>query len=373
MATLYRGVDLNGRALEVEVCSGKISAVSPIEKTPGLPWILPPLVDIQQNGALTHAYNNTVDESVPELQRIAEHLKKNCVGRVLATFTTTDYPRLERAAGALSRIFDQDKDLDTLFCGIFHEGCFISPDKGWRGGHAPEFIIRPDYDRFARLNECSGNRVKVVNVAPEVEGGLEFVAKAASAGIKVALGHCHPDAETIHKAVDAGASIVTHFANGSAPEIHRFNNPFWGFLDDDGLSLGLVGDGFHLMPEVVRTAVKCKPRGQCFMVSDANIYSGCKPGLYHRIGGLDCVIEPNGFIHVAGQEILAGAYFQQNRCVEFLVEKCGFEFIESWKMCSVYPAKIAGITLPELKVGEEATFVVYPENGQPQLIFRGEK
>ena len=108
------------------------------------------------------------------------------------------------------------------------------------------------------------------------------------------------------------------------------------------------------------------------MVSDANIYSGCAPGLYHRIGGLDCVIEPNGYIHVAGQEILAGAYFQQNRCVEFLTDTCNFNFIESWKMCSVYPAQIAGIHLPELKVGEEASFVIYPDNAQPCMVFRGE-
>ena len=179
MTALYRGVDLNGQALEVEVNAGVISSVSPIGKTPGLPWILPPLVDIQHNGALTHAYNNTVDENVPELQRIAHHLKKNCVGRVLATFTTTDYPRLERAAGALGRIFDQDKDLGTLFCGIFHEGCFISPDKGWRGGHAPEFIIKPDYERFSRLNEASGNRVKVdLNLFPKL---LPTVSKSRSA------------------------------------------------------------------------------------------------------------------------------------------------------------------------------------------------
>ena len=369
---VFRGVDINGNALEVKIGAGVIKEVSPIEYSDDLPRILPVLVDTQQNGALTHAFNNTTVESVPELQRIAAHLKKNCVGRVLATFTTTDYPRLECAAAALRKIFDEDKDLNSLFPGIFHEGCFISPDKGWRGGHAPEFIIRPDYDKFCRLNELSGGMIKVVNVAPEVPGGLDFVKRAAADGIKVALGHCHPDAETIHKAVECGATIVTHFANGSAPEIHRFNNPFWGFLDDDGLALGLVGDGFHLMPEVVRTAVKCKPRGKCFMVSDANIYSGCEPGLYHRIGGLDCVIEPNGFIHVAGQEILAGAYFQQNRCVEFLTGSCGFDFIESWKMCSVYPAQIAGIHLPELKVGEEASFVICPGDAQPYMVFRGE-
>ena len=368
----YKGILLNGDAVELNIKGSVISSVRPAEKIPGMPRLLPALVDTQQNGALTYAYNNMTEESAPDLYKIAGHLKKNCVGRVLATFTTTDYPRLERAAAALGKIFDEDQTLGTLFAGIFHEGVFISPDKGWRGGHAPEFIMPPDYERFSHLNELSGGKVKVVNVAPETEGALDFIKKASACGIKVALGHCHPDADTIHRAADNGASMVTHFANGSAPEIHRFNNPFWGFLDDDRLRLGLVGDGFHLMPEVVRTAIKCKGPENCFMVSDANIYSGCAPGLYHRIGGLDCVIEPNGFIHVAGQEILAGAYFQQNRCVEFLTQKCKIDFETAWKMCSVYPAQTAGIDLPMLKAGDEATFVVYPENGDPKLIFRGE-
>ncbi|MBR7105220.1 MAG: hypothetical protein IKC65_09755 [Lentisphaeria bacterium] len=371
--TKYRGILLDGRAVELTVSGSRITGSTPIDATASLPRLLPALVDIQQNGALTFAFNNITEESAPQLHKIAAHLKKNCVGRVLATFTTTDYPRLERAAAALNKIFKADQELETLFAGIFHEGVFISPDKGWRGGHCPEFILAPDYERFSRLNELSGHRVKVVNVAPETEGGLDFVRKAASSGVRVALGHCHPDAATIHKAADCGATLITHFANGSAPEIHRFNNPFWGFLDEERLAPGLVGDGFHLPPEVVRTVIRCKGEDNCFMVSDANIYSGCAPGLYHRIGGLDCVIEENGFIHVAGQEILAGAYFQQNRSVSFLTETCGVAFASAWKMCSVIPAKLAGIELPMLNPGEEATFVVYPDQGEPQLIFRGEK
>ena len=85
MDKVFRGIDINGSALEVKVNAGVIKEVSPIEYSHDLPRILPVLVDIQQNGALTHAYNNTTEESVPELQRIAAHLKKNCVGRVLAS------------------------------------------------------------------------------------------------------------------------------------------------------------------------------------------------------------------------------------------------------------------------------------------------
>ena len=243
MTKKYQGLNLDGDAVEVTVDGGIIRDVAGISAKPGLPRLLPVLVDLQHNGALGQAYNNITADDADALRRIAGHLLRHGVGRTLATFTTTDYPRLERAAAALRDIFDSDAVLSALFPGIFHEGVFISPDPGWRGGHEPKFIREPDWESFRRLNALSGDRVRVVNVAPERPGALDFIAKAAASGIRVALGHCHPESEVTHEAVRAGASMVTHFANGAAPEIHRFHNPLWGFLDEPGLALGLVGDG----------------------------------------------------------------------------------------------------------------------------------
>lgn len=373
----YKGITLAGKAIEVSVFGTRIGTVREIPLEPGLPRLLPPLVDLQQNGALGVAFNNLGREEPGQLRRVAELLIRNGVGRVLATFTTAPYEILENAADSLRNELDADPELNALFFGIFHEGVFISPDCGWRGGHDPAYILPPDWKRFAGLNRRSGGRVRMVNIAPEVDGALEFISCAAAEGLKVTLGHCHPDTMTIEEAVRRGASMVTHFGNGSSPEIHRFKNPFWGFLSNPGLTLGLVGDGFHLPPEVVRTVLQVKGPEGCFMVSDANIYSGCKPGLYHRFGGLDCVIEPNGFIHVAGQEILAGAWFQNNRSVEFLVNQVGLDFESAWRLCSEIPARQMNISLPSLEPGDEATFVLARfENGSltvEQSVFFGKE
>ncbi len=371
ITSVYKGICIDGTTRAVTVEAGRIKSVEVIEKTGGLPRLLPVLVDLQQNGALGHAFNNIGSEAgEKELRLIASHLLKNGVGRVLATFTTAPYERLMTAAGTLQGILDRNPDLNSLFCGIFHEGVFISPEPGWRGGHDPDFIMPPDFERFQLLHERSGGRVRVVNIAPETDGTLPFIARVAEAGIKIALGHCNPGSDTVRAAIDAGASIVTHFGNGAATQIHRFNNPFWAFLDAPELSLGLVGDGFHLPPELVRIALKVKGMDNCFMVSDANIYSGCAPGHYQRIGGLDCVIEENGFIHVDGQEVLAGAWFQQNRSVEFLTERAGLDFECAWTLCSTVPARIAGIELPLLRPGDEATFVIKTDK-KITTVFQG--
>jgi N-acetylglucosamine-6-phosphate deacetylase len=354
----YKGITLDGKAMEVTVKGSKISGVREIEPEPRLSRLLPPLVDLQHNGALGIAYNNLNGEAPEQLQRVADLLIRNGVGRVLATFPTAPYEVLNTSAAALKSALDADEVLDSLFFGIFHEGVFISPADGWRGGHDPAYILAPDWDKFRILNALTGNRVKLVNVAPEEPGALDFIEKAASSGLKVALGHCCPDTEIINEAVNRGASVVTHFANGAAALIHRFKNPLWGFFDNEKLSLGLIGDGFHLPPELVRAALRIKGQDRCFMVSDANMYSGCRPGSYKRLGGIDCVIEPNGFIHhITEQDILAGAWFQNNRSVEFLVNSVGLSFTEAWKMCSVTPARLMNLRLPGLQAGDEATFV----------------
>ncbi len=373
----YRGILLDGQAVEITVTGRKISSVTPIPVAPGLPRLLPALVDLQQNGALGYAFNLLTEQNLDALRTLARHLLKNGVGRILATLTTCPYETLATASAALKTLLDANADLNSLFAGIFHEGVFISPKAGWRGGHAPEFIRPPDWDCLQRLNELSGYRIKMVNVAPEEAGGLEFISAAAKAGLIVAIGHCCPDTDTIRKAADCGATIVTHFANGAAPEIHRFKNPFWGFLDEDRLTLGLVGDGFHLLPEIVRVALKVKGPKKCFVVSDANMHSGLAPGFYQRVGGLGCIIEPNGFVHLPDAQILAGAWFQNNRGVEFLVNRVGLPFEDAWKLCSTTPARIASIDLPDLSPNSEATFVQAKFQNQKlsieKMLFLGEE
>ena len=373
----YKGIKLDGQAVAVTVHRNKIDSVREIAPEPGLPKILPSLVDLQHNGALGFAYNNINKDTPNQLKHIAHHLISNGVGRVLATFTTAPYELLNTAAKTINNILNSNSELNKLFCGIFHEGVFISPQAGWRGGHDPAYILPPDWEKIYHLNQLSGNRIKLVNIAPEEPGALGFIEKAVDLGIKVSIGHCCPSTEVINEAVRCGASMVTHFGNGASPTIHRFKNPLWGMLDNDELMLGLVGDGFHLPPEVVRTALRVKGQDRCFMVSDANLYSGCQPGLYHRLGGCDCIIEANGFIHVPEQDILAGAWFQNNRSVEFLVNCIGLSFEEAWKMCSITPARLMNIHLPILQEGEEATFVLAKFINQKliikQSVFCGEE
>ncbi|OGV50351.1 MAG: hypothetical protein A2017_15395 [Lentisphaerae bacterium GWF2_44_16] len=358
MSETYKGITADGKCISIFVNNGTIQAVEEFPRDETLPYILPPLVDLQQNGALGIYFTNFCDKNPEDIYRIFEFLVKHGVGRVQLTMTSAAIETLKESLKALDKLLAGNRDLEKMFFGIFHEGLFISPLEGWRGAHPAAFIKSPDYELFKDLDECAGGRIRTVNIAPEEPGGLPFIEKAVTDNKTVSLGHCCPDRETVREAVARGAKLITHFGNGAAPMMHRFKNPFWAFLSEAGLCPGLICDGFHLPPELVETVFKCKGRDNCFIVSDASGYSGCPSGFYNRDDERSFEIREDGFLHLAWQEILMGAWYQLDRGVEFLVKDIGMSFLDAWMQCSAVPAKIAGIKLPELKVGASADFVL---------------
>lgn len=358
---IYKGNDLNGQTLQVEVEGDRIIAVCQLPRQPELPYLLPVLVELQHNGAMGKVYD--LISGTEELSLIAETLLRHGVGRCLPTLVQKFSNEHLASLRLLESCRMGDVKLKKLFFGYFHEGIFLSPLDGWRGAHPSENLNLPDWDMFRKIDDALGGHIHTVNIAPELTGAMDFIDRAAAAGKKVALGHCCPEPEVIREAVRRGADRVTHFGNGAAPMIHRFRNPFWEFLRNDGLKLGLICDGFHLPPETAETALKIKGRKNCLPVSDASCCSGLPPGIYEN-GTV--TLEENGFLHVTGQEILAGSSVQQDSCVNFLMGKLGFSLEDAWKQCSLIPAAAAGIELPRLEVGAEASFVIV-ESGKDQV------
>lgn len=373
----YEGRQLDGSAVRVQVGGGRITAASAIADRAELPWLLPPLVDLQQNGALGVHYDHLTPETADTLETAADLLLRKGVGRVYATFNTRPYDLVCLAGQTFAGRLAQSRKLASLYFGIFHEGVFISPVDGWVGAHPKEYVRAPDWDLFRRFDEAVGGRTRVINLAPEEPGGLAFIEQAVAAGKVIALGHCCPDTATIREAVRRGASRVTHFGNGAAVQLHRHQNPFWEFLNNAGLQLGLIADGFHLPPEIIQVAFRQKGRENCYVVSDSSGKAGCPPGVYGKDGSVRMVIEANGFMHVEGQQVLAGSSCQMDTCVEVLVNRVGLTFPEAWAQCSLIPARVAGVELPRPVAGAEATFVLADWRGDrlqlQKTIFLGEE
>lgn len=356
--TVYEGRLAGSQCVAVHVDHDHISRVEQIPSDNSLPELLPILVDLQTNGALGVSFGILREDGREALHKVVCHQRRHGVGRCLATWCTHSSEIRERTARLHGQWLAEDDDLALMLTGIFHEGVFISPHDGWRGIHPRQWIRPPDWEAFRTLDDLTGNRIRMVNVAPEEAGALDFIERAVDAGKLVTLGHCCPDADTVREATARGASMVTHFGNGAAPMIHRFKNPYWSFLNDPALRLGLIGDGFHLPSDLVGAALKCKGVDNCHFVSDAAVASGLPPGRYENTEEGSLVIESNGHLHEADSELLAGAWFQLDRSVELLVAQMGMSLREAWRLCSEVPASVIGVPLPSIARGQEASFVL---------------
>jgi len=357
MSTRYRGTTLEGNSIEVEVDGERVVAVQKIATDEALPLIAPPLVDLQHNGAKHLAFNR-VHESPQTLETVAKHALRHGVGRLLATITTQAYEDSLESLKAIDRQLSADSFLARCYPGIFFEGNYMSAEYGWRGVHPEQFMRDPSWAQWEELYNASGRRIVKFNIDPSRSGALETIGAAAAEGILVSMGHCGPDPDTIKAAVEAGATLVTHLGNGAPPEIHRHRNPFWTWLADDRIRVGLIPDGYHLPGDFLRTALKVKGDG-AYLVSDSASTAGLEPGVY---GGSE--IQEGGFTHMKGnQEQLAGAWHQLDRGVERLCE-LGWTLAAAWRQASVVPAAIIGLELPRIEAGALAEFVLAHWDGK---------
>ncbi|MDB6165356.1 MAG: N-acetylglucosamine-6-phosphate deacetylase [Lacunisphaera sp.] len=364
MTRSYQGRTLAGDAVEVTVEGAVIASVLPIRSARVLPLIAPPLVDLQQNGALGHAFVD-LDQDPAGLAVVAAHVRRHGVGRMLATFTTHPLQRAQASLVEFNRQLSATPDLERLYSGIFYEGNYMSPLEGWRGMHDPTLMREPRLSEWSALQEAAGGRIRVFNIAPELPRAIETIREAVRHGLRVSMGHCCPDADTIRRAVDAGADLVTHLGNGAPAMLPRHQNPFWTWLADERVKIGLIADGFHLPADFLRAAIAAKGRDKVYLVSDASGHSGMPPGDYGQFH-----IEANGRCRLKGTELLAGAWYQADRCVEHMCE-LGWPLADAWRQQSVIPARIFGLTLPELTAGEPAEFVL--ASWQPQEGLRLEQ
>ncbi len=356
---VYHGVTVEGKGVEVSVEGEKIKKIKSIPVTNKLPLLAIPLVDCQNNGALGYGFNRC-SEHINKIKDMTNFYRSHGVNKVLLTTTTCPPEQLIKSGKALTELFENDQEANDFFPGVFHEGIFMSKQDGWRGAHSIKFVLDPDYALFKKINKAFNNRIVLVNVAPEEPGGMKFIEKAVADGIRVSIGHACPNADQVAEAVKRGATMVTHFGNGASPTIHRHRNPFWSFLAHDELELGIIADGHHLPNDLIQTAIKVKGTKKLNFVSDCAGLSGKPPGDYGNV-----VLREDGYLHMKGQEILAGAYFQLDRGVELLCEM-GWDLKDAWKQCSEIPAKNFNIKVNSIKVGQVADFVLSkysPKNG----------
>jgi len=355
---------LDEKPVKIKMADGRITEIIRTETDTKLPkvFIAPGLVDLQINGYMG------IDFTGPELNLEGIHeltraLWKEGVTTFLPTIISSDDERIKSNFSILSKAME-DPEIGKSIPGFHLEGPYISPVKGFRGAHLEKYIRPPDWKEFSEYQKAAGNGIKLVTLAPDMEGAIPFIRNAVGSGVNVSLGHHNGTAVDIEQAVEAGASLSTHLGNGCANMINRHHNPIWPQLAEDRLSISIIVDGYHLTKEEVRSFYKAKGVENTILVSDALDLAGLEPGEYIR-DGRTVLLTPN-VIKYPAENVLMGAASPIRSCIGNMMQFTACSLGEAIQMASANPAKLVGLNeIGEIQVGKRADLILFTiENGE---------
>jgi N-acetylglucosamine-6-phosphate deacetylase len=283
-----------------------------------------------------------VDFNAPDLtaDRIAQALhalRATGVTRCLPTLITSPFDGFAASARALARVND------PAVAGLHMEGPYISPEDGPRGAHARAHVIPATLEDFRRRQDAADGRIRLVTLAPEVDGALALVEHLAATGVRAAIGHTDASPRLIADAISAGATLATHLGNGCAAMLPRHPNPIWELLAADEVMASVIVDGHHLPASTVKAMIRAKGFRHTILVSDAIAAAGRPPGEY-AIGGQACTLGADGRVSLTGTPYLAGSSLTLDRAIGNTVRFTGLTLEEVTPMASTIPAAFLGMS-----------------------------
>ncbi|MBU2906114.1 MULTISPECIES: amidohydrolase family protein [Arenibacter] len=355
--------------VSLSTTNGKISGINRlatgnnVSKT----YVAPGLIDVQINGYMGVDFSGP-DLTVEGIRKATKALWKAGVTTYFPTIITSDFNRLKKNFAILAQA-QKDPEIGKSIPGFHLEGPYISPLPGFRGAHLEKYIKNPDWEEFQELQRAANNGIKLITVAPELDGAIPFIRNCVANGIIVALGHHNGSAEDIERAIDAGAKMATHLGNGCANEINRHHNPIWPQLADDRITPSLIADGFHLTKEEVRSFYKVKGPDKTILVSDALDLAGLPPGEYTR-GERTLLLTPN-VVKLPKENVLAGAASPISACVGVIMDYTQCTLNDAIQMASTNPAKMFSLNeLGEIGQGKRADLILFKLEDNQVIIHK---
>jgi len=319
-------------------------------------YVIPGLVDIHTHGAVGEDFSDGKPEA---LQPMADYYAAHGVTSFLATTMTLKEDVL---APAMHAIRDFRRTGGAKCAGIHLEGPFLSYAK--RGAQAAENLHLPDSALFDRLNAASGNQVKMVTVACEEAGAMEFITHVSRQAV-VSLGHTSCTYEQAMEAFGRGASHATHLFNGMDGLHHRKPGIIAAAMDA-GASVELICDGLHIHPAVIRLVHKLYG-DKLNLISDSLRCAGMPDGDY-ELGGQPITMK-NGKATLSGTDTLAGSSISMLDALRNVV-RFGLPLADAVYAASTAPALAAGLYhTGSLQAGKCADLLVLDKHLKLKAVF----
>lgn len=334
--------------VEITVDQGIVTAInsgSAREEEKIYPGVLiPGFVDIHSHGAGGFYFSDSNPSHVN--QAIATHRSAGTTSQI-ASLVTAEVSTLRDQITSLIPFVNSG-----ALAGIHLEGPYLSSVKC--GAHDPHLLRTPTLDEVKSLIESGQGSIRMITIAPELEGAIECIQWLASQGIIAAIGHSDADAASTRRAIDAGAQVVTHFSNAMSKNLNG-ESMATQVLSDSTISLELINDGVHVANDVINEVIE-KALQRTILITDAMSAAGSTDGLY-SIGELDVEVK-DSIARLVANGALAGSTLTMEQAFLNFIKKDGVSIIDAVHASSTLPAKILGLEkVGSIAIGSKANIL----------------
>jgi len=295
-------------------------------------YALPGLVDIHFHGAVGHDF---CDADEAGLQAIADFEASKGVLAICPATMTFDEEILN---GIMDVAAAHKNERGADLVGINMEGPYISPNKV--GAQNPKYVMGADAGMFRRLQERSGGLIKLVDIAPEVEGSLDFIRDCHNE-TRISIAHTCADYDTAKAAFAAGASHMTHLYNAMPGITHRDPGPIIAALEE-GAEVELITDGVHIHPAMVRFTFNTFGDDHVILIADSMMACGLPDGEY-SLGGQAVTVRGPRATLTEHPGTIAGSATCLYDCMKHAVLDMGVPLASAVRAASLNPARSIGI------------------------------
>ena len=313
--------------------------------------VLPGLVDIHSHGAAGEDFSDGNPEG---LKKILQYEKRCGITSYCPTSMT--FPK-ERLRQIFASIKGAQTEEEAKVVGINMEGPFLDPAK--KGAHVEEWIAAPDAAFVRELNQDVDGLVRLVTLAPNMDGAEEFI-KEMHEEVCISLGHTAADYDCASRAMKFGAHHVTHLYNAMQPFGHRAPGLIGAAMDDPECMVELICDGYHIHPSAIRAAFRLFGPERVILISDSMRATGMENGTY-ELGGQEVTVKDRKAVLKDGT--LAGSATNLYGCMCKAVE-FGIPLEQAIMAATANPARSIGIfdRVGSIRIGKQADLLLVSEN-----------
>ena len=313
--------------------------------------VLPGLVDIHSHGAAGEDFSDGNPEG---LKKILQYEKRCGITSYCPTSMT--FPK-ERLRQIFASIKGAQTEEGAKVVGINMEGPFLDPAK--KGAHVEKWIAAPDVAFVRELNQDADGLVRLVTLAPNMDGAEEFI-KEMHEEVCISLGHTAADYDCASRAMKLGAHHVTHLYNAMQPFGHRAPGLIGAAMDDPECMVELICDGYHIHPSAIRAAFRMFGPERVILISDSMRATGMENGTY-ELGGQEVTVKDRKAVLKDGT--LAGSATNLYGCMCKAVE-FGIPLEQAIMAATANPARSIGIfdRVGSIRIGKQADLLLVSEN-----------